>query len=61
MSEQLIVLRGVGKHYTKGQGRVTVHENVNLSIPAGSFVALMGPSGCGKTTLLIIVPKGPWR
>jgi putative ABC transport system ATP-binding protein len=55
MSEQLIVLRGVGKHYTKGQGRVTVHENVNLSIPAGSFVALMGPSGCGKTTLLNLI------
>jgi putative ABC transport system ATP-binding protein len=55
MSEQLIVLRGVGKHYIKGKARVTVHENVNLSIPAGSFVALMGPSGCGKTTLLNLI------
>lgn len=55
MSEHLIVLRGVGKHYLKGKTRVTVHENVNLRIAAGAFVALMGPSGCGKTTLLNLI------
>lgn len=55
MSGYLIVLRGVSKNYTKGKTRVSVHENVNLSIPAGAFVALMGPSGCGKTTLLNLV------
>lgn len=55
MNGHLIALRGVGKHYTKGKTRVTVHENVNLSIPAGAFVALMGPSGCGKTTLLNLI------
>ncbi len=55
MGENLIVLKGVNKHYTKGKTPVTVHENINLSIPAGAFVALMGPSGCGKTTLLNLI------
>ncbi|MEE4660292.1 MAG: peptidase domain-containing ABC transporter, partial [Halieaceae bacterium] len=29
-----------------------IFRDVNLSIPAGSSIALVGPSGCGKTTLL---------
>lgn len=30
---------------------LAVHD-INLSIPAGQFVAVVGPSGCGKTTIL---------
>jgi spermidine/putrescine transport system ATP-binding protein len=33
----------------------TAIQNLHLTIPAGSFFALLGPSGCGKTTTLRLV------
>jgi len=33
-------------------GAREILRNLNLTIPSGSFAALLGPSGCGKTTLL---------
>ncbi|MGN6502931.1 MAG: ATP-binding cassette domain-containing protein, partial [Pseudolysinimonas sp.] len=33
----------------------TARERLYLSIPAGSFFALLGPSGCGKTTTLRLI------
>ena len=37
---------------TSGYGALMVLRNVNLSVPAGSIVALLGKNGVGKTTLL---------
>ncbi|MFM8938350.1 MAG: ABC transporter ATP-binding protein [Actinomycetota bacterium] len=33
-------------------GAREILRNLDLTIPSGSFAALLGPSGCGKTTLL---------
>jgi ATP-binding cassette, subfamily C, bacterial len=38
-----------------GYADVPVLDNLDLSIPAGSFVALVGPSGAGKTTIADLV------
>ena len=55
MSEPLIPLRGIRKHYTRGKQTVEVLQSLDLDIAQGDFVALMGPSGSGKTTLLNLI------
>jgi spermidine/putrescine transport system ATP-binding protein len=40
---------------TKRFGAVTAVDDLDLTVPAGSFFALLGPSGCGKTTTLRMV------
>ncbi len=40
---------------TKQFGPFTAVDNVELSVPHGTFVCLLGPSGCGKTTLLRMI------
>lgn len=48
----LIVLRNIAKTYRRGEEAISIFTDLNLTIPAGDFVAMMGPSGSGKTTLL---------
>ena len=40
---------------TKRYGDHAAVDDLSLTIPAGSFFALIGPSGCGKTTTLRMV------
>ena len=46
-----LVLRGVTKRF----GSFTAVDDLDLTVPQGSFFALLGPSGCGKTTTLRMV------
>jgi len=45
-------LRDIEKSFVKGKEKITVFDNLNMSIAEGDFLAIMGPSGSGKTTLL---------
>ncbi|WP_225832426.1 ABC transporter ATP-binding protein [Streptomyces sp. NK08204] len=45
-------LDAVSKVYGKGRGAVAALREVSVSIPRGSFTAVMGPSGSGKSTFL---------
>ena len=42
--------------FSYGDG-VEALTKINLTVPAGSIVALVGPSGAGKTTLASLVPR----
>ncbi len=47
MSQPLVVLEGVNKHF----GDLHVLKDINLSVNHGEVVILIGPSGSGKSTL----------
>ncbi len=40
---------------SKQFGMTYAVEDINLSIPHGSYCCLLGPSGCGKTTILRMI------
>jgi ABC-type nitrate/sulfonate/bicarbonate transport system ATPase subunit len=46
---------GLWKSFPHGNGMQNVLRDVDLDIPAKSFVSLIGHSGCGKSTLLNII------
>ncbi len=53
--EPLVSIRGLSKHYVRGDQLIPVLVDLDLDIGAGEFVALMGPSGSGKSTLLNLI------
>lgn len=36
-------------------GKISILENLNISMEKGELVSLLGPSGCGKTTTLRVI------
>src|SRR6266446_2673074 len=49
----------LGKNGANGHGRESkaVLKNIDLTIPAGSTVAIIGPTGSGKTTLAALIAR----
>ncbi|RYD73043.1 MAG: ATP-binding cassette domain-containing protein, partial [Sphingobacteriales bacterium] len=50
--EPILKVNNLSKTYRSADETLTVLENINFSLDAGSTMALVGPSGSGKTTLL---------
>jgi ABC-type lipoprotein export system ATPase subunit len=48
----IVVVEGLTRTYRVGAGQVHALQGVDLSVEAGTLVALRGRSGSGKTTLL---------
>jgi putative ABC transport system ATP-binding protein len=50
----LLELRDISKIYGEGAAEVHALQRIDVSVEAGSLVAIMGSSGSGKSTLLTI-------
>ena len=50
--ETILHVRNMSKTYQSAGRTLTVLDNINFSVEAGSTLSIVGPSGSGKTTLL---------
>ncbi|CAM2992219.1 MacB family efflux pump subunit [Vibrio rarus] len=55
MSDVLLEVSGLSRHFPAGDDQITVLNNVNLSIRRGEMIAIIGASGSGKSTLMNIL------
>ena len=52
VSNAFVEARNLGKYVSTREGVLTLLDDINFSIAAGTSVAILGASGSGKTTLL---------
>jgi len=50
-----VVVHGLTKEFTTGQGKTRALGGVDLEVRDREFFGIIGPTGCGKTTLLHIM------
>lgn len=55
MSNPILRATHVSKHYTIGERRAVVLNDITLALEPGEFTVISGASGSGKTTLLTIL------
>lgn len=55
LPQPVIQLENVYRIYGSGAVAIRACNNVNLTIHAGEYCAIMGPSGSGKTTLMNLI------
>jgi putative ABC transport system ATP-binding protein len=51
----MITTQSLTKTFDSGSGVVTALKDISISIPEGSFAAIVGKSGSGKSTLLALL------
>ena len=55
MSEPIIRIRDLTRHYVMGTETVQALRGVSLDIMRNEYVAIMGPSGSGKSTMMNMI------
>ena len=55
MSEPIIRIRDLTRHYVMGTETVQALRGVSLDIDRNEYVAIMGPSGSGKSTMMNMI------
>jgi putative ABC transport system ATP-binding protein len=55
MSQEVIRLNEIARHFVVGTETVKALRSISLTIHKNEFVALMGPSGSGKSTLMNLI------
>lgn len=51
----VVTIEGLSQQFTSGPSTIAAIQDLDLSVAAGSSLAIMGPSGSGKSTLLHLI------